>query len=66
MAPVPWELSHFDMGKPLGKGKFGNVYSAVEKRSGKQVALKVCCGRLCQGVCVCVCVFATYSIVTAT
>ncbi|KAJ8932595.1 hypothetical protein NQ318_023377, partial [Aromia moschata] len=31
-----WTLSDFDIGKPLGKGKFGNVYLAREK-----MALKV-------------------------
>ncbi|KAL3269940.1 hypothetical protein HHI36_008996 [Cryptolaemus montrouzieri] len=36
-----WTLSDFDIGKPLGKGKFGNVYLAREKRSKFVVALKV-------------------------
>lgn len=36
-----WELSDFDIGKPLGKGKFGNVYLAREKKSKFLVALKV-------------------------
>ncbi len=36
-----WELSDFDIGKPLGRGKFGNVYLAREKRSHYVVALKV-------------------------
>ena len=27
-----WSLSDFDIGKPLGRGKFGNVYLAREKR----------------------------------
>ncbi|QQP53042.1 Aurora kinase AAlike, partial [Caligus rogercresseyi] len=30
----PWKLSDFDIGRPLGKGKFGNVYLARERRSG--------------------------------
>lgn len=47
---IPTETSHmetvwckedFDIGKPLGKGKFGRVYLAREKRSGYVVALKV-------------------------
>ena len=31
----------FEIGKPIGKGKFGNVYSAIDKVTGKQVALKI-------------------------
>jgi hypothetical protein len=37
-----WELPDFDIGKPLGRGKFGNVYLAREKKSHYIVALKVC------------------------
>ena len=36
-----WQLSDFDIGKPLGRGKFGNVYLAREKESKYVVALKV-------------------------
>jgi hypothetical protein len=36
-----WEITDFVLGKPLGKGKFGNVYLAREKSSKKNVALKV-------------------------
>ena len=36
-----WTLADFDIGKPLGKGKFGNVYLAREKQSKFVVALKV-------------------------
>lgn len=36
-----WTLSDFELGKPLGKGKFGHVYLAREKRTGFIVALKV-------------------------
>ena len=36
-----WRLDDFDVGRPLGKGKFGNVYLAREKRSKYVVALKV-------------------------
>ncbi|XP_045781673.1 serine/threonine-protein kinase Aurora-2-like [Maniola jurtina] len=36
-----WALSDFDLGRPLGKGKFGNVYLAREKKSLYVVALKV-------------------------
>ena len=28
-----WKLEDFEIGRPLGKGKFGNVYLAREKRS---------------------------------
>lgn len=38
---IKWSLNDFDIGKPLGKGKFGNVYLAREKRSKFIVALKV-------------------------
>jgi len=37
-----WQLSDFDIGRPLGRGKFGNVYLAREKKSKYIVALKVC------------------------
>ncbi|CAG4984066.1 unnamed protein product [Parnassius apollo] len=36
-----WLPSDFEIGKPLGKGKFGNVYLAREKESHYVVALKV-------------------------
>uniref|UniRef100_A0AC35FT71 Aurora kinase n=1 Tax=Panagrolaimus sp. PS1159 TaxID=55785 RepID=A0AC35FT71_9BILA len=36
-----WKLSDFDIGKPLGKGRFGNVYLAREKKSQYIVALKI-------------------------
>jgi aurora kinase A len=36
-----WKLEDFDIGRPLGKGKFGNVYLAREKGSKYIVALKV-------------------------
>ncbi|XP_054289342.1 aurora kinase A-like [Macrosteles quadrilineatus] len=36
-----WTLSDFDIGKALGKGKFGNVYLAREKQSQFIVAIKV-------------------------
>lgn len=39
-----WQLSDFDIGRPLGRGKFGNVYLAREKKSNFIVALKVCLG----------------------
>lgn len=36
-----WELSNFEIGRALGRGKFGNVYVAREKNSHFVVALKV-------------------------
>merc|ERR1719187_3020886 len=36
-----WTLNDFEIGRPLGKGKFGNVYLAREKKSKYIVALKV-------------------------
>lgn len=38
---APWCLSNFDIGRPLGRGKFGNVYLAREKDTKFVVALKV-------------------------
>ncbi|KAI8977950.1 kinase-like domain-containing protein [Pilobolus umbonatus] len=40
-ATKQWCLSDFDIGRALGKGKFGHVYLAREKKSGFIVALKV-------------------------
>lgn len=39
--PVDWHLSMFEIGRPLGKGKFGRVYLAQEKKSGFICALKM-------------------------
>ncbi|KAH8709997.1 kinase-like domain-containing protein [Phaeosphaeriaceae sp. PMI808] len=39
--PRAWHLGMFEIGKPLGKGKFGRVYLAKEKSSGFVCALKV-------------------------
>jgi hypothetical protein len=36
-----WKVDDFTLGKPLGKGKFGNVYLAKQKSTGFTVALKV-------------------------
>eukprot|EP01125_Pyxidicula_operculata_P015012 TRINITY_DN5073_c0_g1_i4.p1 TRINITY_DN5073_c0_g1~~TRINITY_DN5073_c0_g1_i4.p1 ORF type:complete len:290 (+),score=41.79 TRINITY_DN5073_c0_g1_i4:197-1066(+) len=36
-----WVLSDFEISRPLGRGKFGDVYMAREKRSQTIVALKV-------------------------
>lgn len=39
--PKEWSIDDFEIGKPLGRGKFGHVYLAREKRSKFIVALKV-------------------------
>ncbi|KAE9619718.1 hypothetical protein Lal_00038116 [Lupinus albus] len=36
-----WSLQDFDIGKPLGRGKFGRVYVARERKSKYVVALKI-------------------------
>mmetsp|Transcript_27065 Transcript_27065/g.44153 ORF Transcript_27065/g.44153 Transcript_27065/m.44153 type:complete len:291 (-) Transcript_27065:107-979(-) len=36
-----WSLADFEIGKPLGRGKFGNVYLAREKKTKFVVALKI-------------------------
>eukprot|EP01125_Pyxidicula_operculata_P001601 TRINITY_DN11451_c0_g1_i1.p1 TRINITY_DN11451_c0_g1~~TRINITY_DN11451_c0_g1_i1.p1 ORF type:complete len:318 (+),score=46.86 TRINITY_DN11451_c0_g1_i1:16-969(+) len=38
---INWSMDNFEIGKPLGQGKFGNVYLAREKNSKFIVALKV-------------------------
>ena len=40
-AKPEWSLGDFDIGKPLGRGKFGHVYLAREKKTQAVVALKV-------------------------
>jgi len=39
--PKKWSLENFEIGRPLGKGKFGNVYLAREITTKFIVALKV-------------------------
>jgi serine/threonine protein kinase len=36
-----WSINDFEIGKPLGHGKFGHVYLAREKNSKFVVALKI-------------------------
>ena len=36
-----WKLEDFEIGKPLGKGKFGQVYLSRERKSKYVLALKV-------------------------
>lgn len=38
---LPWTRGDFQIGKPLGRGKFGRVYLAREKRTRHIVALKL-------------------------
>mmetsp|Transcript_24597 Transcript_24597/g.53253 ORF Transcript_24597/g.53253 Transcript_24597/m.53253 type:complete len:359 (+) Transcript_24597:129-1205(+) len=40
-AGTRWTLEDFEVGKPLGRGKFGKVYLARERRTKYIVALKV-------------------------
>jgi len=39
--PKNWTIDDFEIGNPLGRGKFGHVYLAREKKSKFIVALKV-------------------------
>ncbi|KAF2877506.1 serine/threonine-protein kinase-like protein [Massariosphaeria phaeospora] len=39
--PKQWHLGMFEIGKPLGKGKFGRVYLAKERSTGFVCGLKV-------------------------
>jgi hypothetical protein len=41
MSPKKQSTEDFVVGRPLGRGKFGNVYLAKEARTHKNVALKV-------------------------
>lgn len=41
ISSMKWSASDFVVGRPLGRGKFGNVYLARESRTSKSVALKV-------------------------
>ena len=36
-----WVIDDFDVRRPLGRGRFGNVYLARQKDGGHKVALKV-------------------------
>lgn len=45
-----WCLQDFEIGRPLGKGKFGNVYLAREKTTKYVVALKVSLKLVCSRV----------------
>ena len=38
---LEWTLNDFEVGRPLGKGKFGNVYLAREVKSKFVIAMKV-------------------------
>ena len=39
--PEEWSINDFEIGKPLGKGKFGHIYLAREKKSKYLVVLKI-------------------------
>lgn len=36
-----WSIDDFEMGRPLGRGKFGHVYLAREKKTKFVVSIKV-------------------------
>lgn len=36
-----WDLDRFEIGRPLGRGKFGRVYLARERTSKFIIALKI-------------------------
>ena len=36
-----WKIEDFNLGRALGKGRFGNVYLAKEKKTNYVVALKI-------------------------
>ena len=39
--PQEWSIDNFEIGKPMGRGKFGHVYLAREKKTKFICALKV-------------------------
>ena len=39
--PKEWSIDDFEIGKPMGRGKFGHVYLAREKKTKYIVALKI-------------------------
>uniref|UniRef100_A0A182P0J3 Protein kinase domain-containing protein n=1 Tax=Anopheles epiroticus TaxID=199890 RepID=A0A182P0J3_9DIPT len=39
--PYEWSTEDFDVGRAVGRGKFGRVYIARERESGFMVAMKV-------------------------
>lgn len=39
--PENWSIDNFEIGRPLGRGRFGHVYLAREKKSKYLVALKI-------------------------
>ena len=43
-----WVLSDFEVGKPLGRGKFGHVYLAREKRVNNM--FKLTCTDYCESL----------------
>lgn len=38
-----WEVNDFDFFECLGNGKFGYVYNAKEKKTQKEIAIKLIC-----------------------
>lgn len=39
--PRSWKIQDFSLGMPLGRGRFGNVYMARQRKTNVHVALKV-------------------------
>ena len=39
--PLRWTIRHFELGRPLARGKFGHVYLARERHTKYIVALKM-------------------------
>ena len=46
--PKSYDIDDFTDLKRIGSGKFGKVYSAIDKRSGTKVAIKVVYKKLLQ------------------
>ena len=38
--PEKWSINDFEIGKPLGRGKYGHVYLARERKTKYIVAIK--------------------------
>lgn len=43
-----WKVDDFEVGPPVGKGRFGNVYQGRDKASGRLVCMYVVRAWLCK------------------